>query len=210
MIEATNDSQPRELVPAGNHMARCYSMVHVGTNKETIMGEDKLLNKIRVTWELPTEKRVFNEEKGAQPMVISKEYTLSSHEKSNLRKDLESWRGKAYTEDQAKKIDVTKLIGQPCLLNIIHKVSGKGKSYAMISGVTPLTHGTTCPEQENQSFEFNFDDKFDTQVVENMPDFIKDKIKSSVEYKGRIGELNQDYEETEPTQEPDEAEPLPF
>jgi hypothetical protein len=47
--------------------------------------------------------------------VISKEFTLSMHEKSTLRQFLESWRGKAFTEKEALSFDVTALIGKPCL-----------------------------------------------------------------------------------------------
>lgn len=208
MIEATNNSQPRELIPAGNHIARCYSMVHVGTNKEIIQGTEKPLNKVRLTWELPTELRVFNEEKGEQPMVVSKEYTLSMHEMSNLRKDLESWRGKGFTEDEAKSFDITKLLGVPCLLNVIHKTSAKGSNYENISSITTLIKGMDCPAQVNETFEFNYTDKFDPKLVETFPDFIKDKIKTSVEYRERIGMLEGEAQEGEIAQ--DETDDLPF
>lgn len=183
MIEATTNSVKRELIPAGNYIARCFSMIHIGTIEEEIQKEKKLLNKVRITWELPTETRVFDESKGEQPMIISKEYTLSMHEKANLRRDLESWRGKAFTEDQAKSFDITKLLGVPCMINIIHKSSTTGTKYATISSITPIPKGLTCPDAVNPSFEFNFTDKFSDMVVESFPDFIKDKIKSSQEYK---------------------------
>src|SRR3990167_9222440 len=66
-ITAKNESKPIELAPAGNHIARCYSMVHIGTIKETIRGEVKELNKVRISWELPTEKKIFNSDKGEEP-----------------------------------------------------------------------------------------------------------------------------------------------
>lgn len=182
-INATNEGIIREVIPASNYMARCYSMVHIGTVCENIMGQEKMLNKVRITWELPTELRVFKEENGLQPMVISKEYTLSMHENSNLRKDLESWRGKVFSEDEAKSFDITKLLGVPCMLNVIHKDTKSGKSYAFISGITNVPKGMECPDQINESFEFNFNDKFDFDILEKMPDFIKDKIKRSEEYK---------------------------
>lgn len=183
MIEATTNSVKRELIPAGNYIARCFSMIHIGTIEEEIQKEKKLLNKVRITWELPTETRVFDESKGEQPMIISKEYTLSMHEKANLRRDLESWRGKAFTEDQAKSFDITKLLGVPCMINIIHKSSTTGTKYATISSITPIPKGLTCPDGVNPSFEFNFTDRFSDVVVESFPDFIKDKIKGSQEYK---------------------------
>lgn len=208
MINATNTAQKRELIPAGNYVARCYSMVHIGTVTEEILGESKTLNKVRITWELPTELRVFDESKGEQPMVISKEYTLSMHEKAALRKDLESWRGKGFTEEQAKSFDITKLLGVSCMLNIIHKVSKTGTEFATISGISGMPKGLECPKQVNPTFEWNFTDKWDEIALDGFPEFIKDKIKSSAEYramKSEIIDLSDNKEEFE-----DKNTDLPF
>jgi len=209
-INATSTGVKRELTPAGTFAARCYSMVHIGTITETILNEVKTVNKVRITWELPTETRVFNEEKGEQPMVISKEYNLSMHEKSNLRKDLESWRGKGFTEDQAENFDITKLLGIPCMLSIIHKASKSGSEYATISSVTTLPKGMDCPEQINETFEFNYDDKFSEDVVELFPDFIKDKIKSSDEYKMKVNPIESEVRSDDDTPPPHDESDLPF
>ena len=93
-ITATTTGATREIIPAGNYLARCYQMIEIGTVNEIIMGENKVLKKVRIGWELPTELKVFKEENGEQPLVTSKEYTLSMHEKSSLRADLKSWRGR--------------------------------------------------------------------------------------------------------------------
>ena len=124
-------------------------------------------------------------------MVISKDYTLSMHEKSNLRKDLESWRGKGFTQTEAEMFDITKLLGLPCMLNIIHKTSkSSGNTYAAISGITKIPKEMNCPEQINPTFEFNFDNKYDLDVLNAMPDFIKDRIKKSVEFNNLINPEN--------------------
>lgn len=186
-ITATNQTQERELTPAGNHVARCYSMIHIGTVEEEYMGDVKMMNKARITWELPTELRVFKEENGEQPMVISKEYTLSLGDKANLRKDLDSWRGKALTDEEASKFDITRLIGVPCMLNVIHKASKMGKMYATISAISPMPKGLSCPKQINETFIFDYEENYSDEKIASFPDFIKDKIKSSVEYRKRNG-----------------------
>lgn len=208
-INATNEGITREIIPASNYIARCYSMVHIGTVLENVMGTEKMLNKVRITWELPTELRVFKEENGEQPMVISKEYTLSMHENANLRKDLESWRGKVFSEDEAKSFDITKLLGIPCMLNIIHKDTKTGKPYALISGITNIPKNMECPIQMNESFEFNFEDKFDVEILEKMPDFIKDKIKRSEEYKKLQNPENTDISQDEENLNEENSD-LPF
>ena len=181
-INATNTQAHRELIPAGNYIARCYQMIEIGTVKETILGKEKILPKVRIGWELPTELKVFKEENGEQPLVISKEFTLSMAEKANLRIALKSWRGKDFTDEEAKSFDITKLIGVPCMLNVIHKPSKDGtRQYEEISGITPMPKGVNCPEQINNTFILSYDD-FDINKFNTLPDFIRNKMQTSMEF----------------------------
>lgn len=210
-INATNNGTVRELIPSGNYLARCYSMIEVGTVTEFVLGKQVTAKKVRIGWELPTETRVFKTENGEQPLVISKEYTLSMNEKSNLRKDLKSWRGKDFTEEEAKMFDITKLLGQPCMLNIIHKPSASDptKIYEQIAGITPLPKGIKCPPQVNDIFVLSYDD-FDTIAFNGLPDFIKTKMQSSSEYRAMTSpqERTIDYAEANNIHEP--IDDLPF
>jgi len=208
-INATNDTKPRELIPAGLYVARCYEQIHIGHIKDEYMGQERILNKVRVGWELPTELRVFKQENGEQPLVISKEYTLFMNEKSNLRKDLESWRGKPFTEDQAKSFDITVLIGKECMINITHKVSAKGNTYETISAITPLPKGFECPPAINPVKVWDYD-KPDWELYKNLPQFITEKIESSKEWKelsNKAAAINQAKEpvKQEPVQAPTPA-----
>jgi hypothetical protein len=183
MINATNEGSSFTPIEAGNYPARCYSMIHIGTCMDSYMGEPKEFNKVRITWELPTEMRVFKEEKDEQPVSISKEFTLSMNEKSNLRKFLAAWRGKDFTEEEAKCFDITKLLGKECMLSIIHKVGkSNGKIYAEISGCATVPKGMKVDKQINPSFEFSYDN-FDQDKFDSLQDWIKDKMKQSKEYK---------------------------
>jgi uncharacterized protein (DUF3820 family) len=172
------DFQP---VEAGTYTARCYSMIHIGTVIEEYNGEKKEANKVRLTFELPTEMKVFKEENGEQPQVIGKDFTLSMHEKAGLRKFLSSWRGKAFTDDEAKAFDITKLLGVACTLGITHKVSKTGKTYAEISSVSTLMKGMAIADQINPSFEFSVAE-FDQAKFDALPQFIRDKVITSREY----------------------------
>lgn len=181
-INATNTQTQRELIPAGNYIARCYQMIEIGTVKEVVLGKERILPKVRIGWELPTELKVFKEENGEQPLVISKEFTLSMADKANLRIALKSWRGKDFTDEEAKSFDITKLIGVPCMLNIIHKPSKDGtRHYEEISGITPMPKGVICPEQINNTFILSYDD-FDINKFNTLPDFIRNKMQTSMEF----------------------------
>jgi hypothetical protein len=178
-------------IAPGSYAARCYSMVQIGTITENIAGTDKELHKVRITWELPNETAVFKEENGEQPRVISEEYTLSLNEKANLRKMLQSWRGKAFTDKEADAFDITVLVGKPCMLSISQKESKKGNTFSYISAVSLLPKGMECPPQINASQVLSFD-TWDDELFQSLPDFIKDKIKGSKEYNAMQNADNND------------------
>lgn len=183
IIATSNGSTNFEPIATGNYPARCYSMVHIGTVEETILGVTKKLNKVRITWELPSELKVFKEENGEQPCVISKEFTLSLHEKATLRSFLKNWRGKDFTDEEAKAFDIEKLVGAPCMLNITHKTKKDGSGvYAEIGSVSAMPKGFVCPEQINQSFVFTYDD-FSEEKFNTLPEFMRNKMVNSDEYK---------------------------
>ena len=46
-----------------------------------------------------------------QRMTVSKTYTRSMHERSALRRDLEDWRGRRFTEQEARAFDLEKVVG---------------------------------------------------------------------------------------------------
>ena len=206
IVAETNQKSNFTLTPAGNHIARCYSMIEIGTIEDEYQGEMKTLKKVRITWELPLETKVFKPENGEQPYSISKEYTLSMHEKANLRRDLESWRGKGFTETEAHRFDITKLLGVACMLNVIHKVSKAGNDFAAISSITPLAKGTSCPDQVNKSFEFGYAE-FSQAKFDALPEWLRDKMKPTPEYK-KATQAAETREE--PIEHHDDFEDLPF
>lgn len=182
-INATNNGTKRELIPAGNYVARCYQMIEIGTVNEIIMGSAKQLTKVRIGWELPTELRVFDEAKGEQPLVISKEYTLSTNEKSNLRKMLASWRGKDFTEAEAKSFDISVLVGIPCMLNIIHKPKKTDPTsfFEEIGSISAMPKGMMPSAAVLKPFVLSYD-AWDEERFNSLPDFIKQKMQGSLEY----------------------------
>ncbi len=184
-------STPRELIPADLHIARCFSIIHVGTVKDTFKGEEKILDKVIIAWELPNHTKEFKEGEGEKPFIFSTKYTLSMYEKANLRKDVESWRGKGFTKEQAEDFDITVLIGQPCALNMIQKPKADGSGDTnQVSSIIPIPKAMQpCPPQVNKSFEFNYDDCFDLVWLEEQPGWLKDMIKSTPEYAERMEQL---------------------
>lgn len=187
---------------SGMYVARCVQMIQIGTITELINGEQKTLHKVRLGFEFPTELKVFKEENGEQPYFLSKEYTLSFHEKATLRQHLETWRGKKFTDEESKRFDVTKLIGVPCTINVVHKeAKNGGKIYAEIGSISPLMKGTLCPEPINPIQVLSYDN-FDTELFNSLPEFLRKKIESSIEYNKLITEQEKKQESGDESTDP--------
>ena len=156
-------------VPPGVYIGRCFSLVDLGTQHTSGQFGDKLQHKIRIAWELFGEDEQGNPltvevEGKTMPMTINKSYTVSLHEKAGLRKDLAAWRGKDFTDEEAKAFDVSKLIGAYCMVNATTSETN-GKTYTNVAGLTPLPgalkNAKPAPVHDNIIFDL---DKPDTKV----------------------------------------------
>jgi hypothetical protein len=167
-------------IPTGTHMARCVQMIHVGTVNEVYDGETKKQNKVRVTWELPGITHTFKEENGPEPRLISKDFTLSMNTKSSLRKFLDTWRGIAFTPDQAAEFDISVLIGIGCMLSVGEKLSKKNKMYNTIGSAIAIPAGVPLAEQHTPSSEVNYQNIAETYTA--IPKWLIEKMSGSDEY----------------------------
>lgn len=179
-----------ELIEAGVHLGLCYGVIDLGTQKENYQNEIKLQRKVRLIFELPNLTKEFKAGEGKRPFSISKEYTLSLSSKSNLYKDLVSWRGKQFTEEELEGFDLSKLLGKPCQIQVIHK-QGKNGDYAALQSITSIMKGSTYPKETvNPLIEFSVDD-FSKSKFESLPEYLRKKIEESIEF--REGILKEKY-----------------
>jgi len=175
-------SAARPLIEAGTHIARLVWIIDLGTHEETYPDGVKILHKVRLSWETPEATAVFKEGGEEQPFMVSKDFTFSMHEKSTLRKFMESWRGKALTNEEAAAFDFEKILGQPCLLTLNHKASKKsGAIYAEIVGIAKLMKGQVCARQINGAILYTVDQR-DNDVFHELPEFLQEKIQGCKEW----------------------------
>lgn len=169
-----------EIAPEGVFLARCYKMVDVGTQTETSQFGTKENRKIYLYWELlaDDEGEEIRMEDG-QPFSIFNSYKLSMHQKSNLRKHLEAWRGKKFTEEEAADFDLSKLLGQACKLQIVHADSKDGtKTFANIAAIMT---SKKKPEGVNELVSFSVENP-DMEVFNDLPEWLQNKIEESPEW----------------------------
>jgi hypothetical protein len=188
VVKRTSASRKFKLVPAGSHLARCYRLVDLGTQKTEYLGTPKINRKIMLGWEL------FGEDEDGQPLVteenkpmaIFKNYTMSWADMSTLRKDLQSWRNKAFTPKEMDEFDLKTIVGAYCMLNVVHK-STENNIYANVGGIGPVPTiikqaGLPSPVNENQIFMIS---KPDMRIFETFGEGLRNKIESSPEWQMR-------------------------
>lgn len=121
------------LAPSGALPGVLIALIDLGTHQEEYQGKATgPKRQIFLVWELTGERCA---EKNRNH-VIGRSFTLSFHEKAALRQIVERWRGQPFAEPEPQ-FDLTKLLGQKCLISIIHnKTSGdKPKTYAKVDTV---------------------------------------------------------------------------
>lgn len=167
-------------VPAGTHVALCNIVADLGIQPGSGMYPDPK-RKLYLRFEIPSE-RVQYEKDGKQvdaPATISREFTASMNEKATLRKFLEGWRGRKFTDAEAATFDVSKVLGQPCLLNVTETEKG-GETYANVASASPLIKGMPAPSAENDLLLYSADDR---SCYERLPKRVKEKVDQQLQPK---------------------------
>jgi len=108
----------------GMHNAVCFNIFDLGVQKIEWQKEIKFRPQLIIGWELEAKNA-----KGER-FKKYKKYTANLHEKALLLQHLESWRNKAFTDEELKGFDLENIIGKQCTLNLI-----EDKNYINISGV---------------------------------------------------------------------------
>jgi hypothetical protein len=177
-----------ELTPAGTFIAVCYRFIDRGTHTSEFMGDRKIRREVMISWELADELMA-----DGRPFSASKTYTWSMHEKATLRKDLESWRGKAFTDEDFEgpnAFNTKKLLGAPCMLTISHETKGD-KTFSKVVSIGKLLKGVQPPPLVNKIQYLALTEEFDPEVYAGLSDKMKALIAESPEYQEIMSKRHQ-------------------
>lgn len=140
---------------------------------------DKDQRRFLMVWEIIGETITIGEE--TLPRIINKEYSYSLGEKSNLKKDLEAWRGQAFTEEELKGFNLLNVLNRGCQLQIINKESN-GKTYNNIAGIMALAKGMQV-EPLGKTTIFDMEAPESWNAYERLPGWIQERIKKAINLK---------------------------
>jgi len=172
----------REIIPEGQYDTICYLVVELGTHTRVGSFGEKTNPELMIGFEIP-ELTITYEKDGKEvtaPRVINQKFNQSLGEKANLRKFLESWRGKSFTDDDLKTFTPDKVIGVGATLSIEHSKDGK---YANIKSIAPLHKSVKLGAPYNETINFGISD-LNTALFDKLYPWIQNIIKESAEYKG--------------------------
>lgn len=159
----------------GNWPATCIRIIDLGTQQREYQGKESWRRQSLIIWELDGQQ-----DSEGKPLTISKAYTSSLGEKANLRKDLESWRGRKFTDEELAGFNVRKILGAPCLLNLI-TVQGKKGDKVVIASISALPKGMPSPSAPmNEQYIYSLEEH-DPSVWDKLSDGIKNWINRSQE-----------------------------
>lgn len=132
---------------AGVFAAICIDVIDMGL-KATKFGTKDHIRLVFCT----TEPVEVDGKERLSLIVITMTKTIGKD--SNLRKFLESWRGKAFTAEELDQgFDVDDLLGVPAMLNIVHRPSADGsKTYANVASASRVPKGMPLPDPDEAQY----------------------------------------------------------
>lgn len=206
-----------ESTPAGSHLARCYRIIDLGTQKSEYLGQVKYLHKIMLGWEIFAENDDGTPHmmKDGRPFAIFKNYTMSWSDKATLRKDLQSWRGKPFSAEEMRRFDLKTILGVHCMLNVIERQGQDGKTYVNVDNISPVPaviRKSGLPDGVNKLELFNLSEP-DMEMFETFSANLKAKIQASPEWQKLMGKPaaeSTQKAQASPAMDDDDDQDIPF
>ncbi len=161
-------------VEPGVYMAVCIGFIDLGEQYSEKF--KSYTNKGMYVWELPGETIEIDGEQ--KPRQLSKEFTISASNKSNLRKFIETWNSKNYSDEDFMEFDVFEQVGKPCQLNV---VLNETKEYSNVDNLMPIPRGFPAPTTDTKLIKWDMD-AWNDEVFQELPEWIQEKIKKSTQY----------------------------
>lgn len=167
--------------PEGQHVMVCSRVIDLGTQRSEFNGEVKHSRKVLIVWEIPNERT-----DDGKPLIHSEKFTWSFHEKANLRKTLEAWRGRKFKDEDfsgpPNGFHIKNVIGVPCYGQIVHDQGNNGKTYANLSSLMAFPgKRDEWPKVEGEQLFFDLDN-YDEATFGKLSDYWQGVIKQSPEW----------------------------
>ena len=156
--------------PVGTHRAICTQVIDLGTQERQWEGKTSFVRQVFFLFELSDELM-----DDGRPFTQGAFFTASLSEKSNLRAQLASWRGRDFTPDELAGFNIFNVLGASCLVSIITKGERN-----RIGSISALAKGMPKPKPVGPLLAFNTT-QWDGEVFDQISEGIRKIIMRSEE-----------------------------
>ena len=200
MIAKSEGNSNIKRLEDGVYTAVSSMLVDMGIQKSEKYG--KSARKFIIVWNIENEFVEVNGEK--LPRVMSKEYTMSLGEKSNLRKDLQAWRGKQFTPEELEGFNLLNILNKGCQLQILN-TENNGKTYTNIVSIMALPKGLTVNALD-KTIVFDTYDETTWNNYTQIPNWMQERIKQCENLsENGLDLFIKEYEESKPQETKQES-----
>jgi hypothetical protein len=204
MVSGKGDGNFKGIDP-GVHNARCDLIADLGM-QETKFGQK---HKLYVHFAVPGMEAEDKDGRKFQ-MGIGQSFTASLSPKSNLRKALEAWRGKPFSDEEVEGFDITKLLNAPATI-VVGTFISNGEERSKLDNI--LKCRTSVGELIRKPVAYSTEST--KAELAEAPQWIREKIEEQLALKGATTggfsdadeELQRQYEQAHSQQDEDD---IPF
>ena len=164
-------------VEPGTYFAVCVYSIDLGEQAgKDRNGQTYYSNKVRLGFELVGETVEIDGK--TEPRILGRTFPVSRAKNSGLRKFVESWRGKVFSDDEFGDFDTNNLVGVPAQIGVILNDTGE---YANINTVMQLPKGFTAPKATAPLIRYDMEPWSDA-AFNALPEWAQEQIKKSTQY----------------------------
>lgn len=184
-------------IEGGTYPAVCVAVVDLGEQYSEYY--KKYSDKVMLIWSLPGQTVEIDGE--SKPRWLSKEFTASLSEKSNLSKFLVSWRGRPFTQDELDGgFQLQQMLGNGCLLQVLLEEKDDRK-WNSVNGAIAFPAGMPCPTTAEEKICFDMD-TWDDYELQKLPQWVQDRVQKSTQWQKQhapetVVDVQQEPEKTE-------------
>lgn len=177
-MKVKNRARPKlSPVEPGVYIAVCVYSIDMGEQLCEYKDKTKSYNnQVRLGFELIGETVQIDGKQ--EPRVLSRTFNFTRSKNGGLRKFVQSWLGKTFTDDEFSELDTNDLVGIPAQMSVVLSESGE---YANIDTIMQLPRGMTAPAPVSTLIRYDMEPWDDTAFAA-LPDWAQEQIKKSTKY----------------------------
>lgn len=164
-------------VEPGVYIAVCVHSIDLG--EQLCEYKDKSSsynNQVQLVFELIDETIEIDGKQ--EPRTLSRTFNFTQSKNGGLRKFVQSWMGKTFSDEAFAEFDTNDLVGMPAQLSVVLSESGE---YANIDAIMQLPKGMAAPTPVSQLIRYDIE-PWDDAAFAALPDWAQEKVKKSTQY----------------------------